>query len=198
VVGDRTELATLTEFFDAAGRDAWVVHPRSVKAQIGHTKCAAGMAGLIKAAFAGAHRCLASDQERTDAESGVRRHREPVRVAGRGSAMARRRASRGGERVRFGGTNFHAVIASHGAALSTGSLVEWPAELFVVRAKDDGGAKVVLDALASATVRKCRRKLRDLAASLQLVNREDPVRLAIAHHARLTSCPGTSDWPEPD
>ncbi|WP_238438669.1 beta-ketoacyl [acyl carrier protein] synthase domain-containing protein, partial [Frankia nepalensis] len=49
VVGDRTELATLTEVFTAHGAEPGSCGVGSVKSQIGHTKCAAGMAGLVKA-----------------------------------------------------------------------------------------------------------------------------------------------------
>src|SRR5262249_36758469 len=52
VVGDRTELATLNEIWGAAGALPQTVTLGSVKSQIGHTKCAAGMAGVIKAALA--------------------------------------------------------------------------------------------------------------------------------------------------
>jgi 3-oxoacyl-(acyl-carrier-protein) synthase/NAD(P)H-dependent flavin oxidoreductase YrpB (nitropropane dioxygenase family) len=52
VVGDRTELAVLTELFTAAGTPAGSCTLGSVKSQIGHTKCTAGLAGLIKAARA--------------------------------------------------------------------------------------------------------------------------------------------------
>lgn len=45
VVGDATELTTLTEFFLAAGAEPGTCALGSVKSQIGHTKCAAGLAG---------------------------------------------------------------------------------------------------------------------------------------------------------
>ncbi|HEV7628064.1 MAG TPA: beta-ketoacyl synthase N-terminal-like domain-containing protein, partial [Streptomyces sp.] len=48
VVGDRTELSTLTEVFTEAGAAPGNCAIGSVKSQIGHTKCAAGLAGLIK------------------------------------------------------------------------------------------------------------------------------------------------------
>ncbi|MCL2482188.1 MAG: nitronate monooxygenase, partial [Propionibacteriaceae bacterium] len=54
-VGDRTELAALTRVMLDAGAlpgQTWV---GSVKTQIGHTKCAAGVAGLIRAALAVRH-----------------------------------------------------------------------------------------------------------------------------------------------
>ena len=52
VVGDRTELATLNEVYIAAGARPGSCALGSVKSQIGHTKCAAGLAGLIKIALA--------------------------------------------------------------------------------------------------------------------------------------------------
>jgi len=45
VVGDRTELQTLTEVYTAGGALASQAGLGSVKSQIGHTKCAAGVAG---------------------------------------------------------------------------------------------------------------------------------------------------------
>ena len=52
VVGDRTELTILTEVFSEAGAKPGAVALGSVKSQIGHTKCAAGLAGLIKTVLA--------------------------------------------------------------------------------------------------------------------------------------------------
>src|SRR5207248_9300448 len=50
VVGDRTELAVLSDVFTEAGAQPGRCGLGSVKSQIGHTKCAAGIAGLVKAA----------------------------------------------------------------------------------------------------------------------------------------------------
>jgi acyl transferase domain-containing protein len=52
VVGDRTELGTLAEVFGNAGARPASCAVGSVKSQIGHTKCTAGMAGLVKVALA--------------------------------------------------------------------------------------------------------------------------------------------------
>jgi 3-oxoacyl-(acyl-carrier-protein) synthase/NAD(P)H-dependent flavin oxidoreductase YrpB (nitropropane dioxygenase family) len=51
VVGDRTELETLSEAFVNAGSRPGNCVLGSVKSQIGHTKSAAGLAGLVKAAL---------------------------------------------------------------------------------------------------------------------------------------------------
>jgi acyl transferase domain-containing protein len=47
VVGDRTELATLTETFTDDGAQPGAAVLGSVKSQVGHTKCAAGVVGLV-------------------------------------------------------------------------------------------------------------------------------------------------------
>ncbi|MEV7983210.1 beta-ketoacyl synthase N-terminal-like domain-containing protein, partial [Streptomyces sp. NPDC086519] len=52
VVGDRTELSILSEVFAEAGAVNGGCALGSVKSQIGHTKCAAGLAGLIKTTLA--------------------------------------------------------------------------------------------------------------------------------------------------
>ena len=63
VVGDRTELRTLTEVFTAGGAVPGQAALGSVKSMIGHTKCAAGIAGLIKVAKALHHRVLPPTEE---------------------------------------------------------------------------------------------------------------------------------------
>ncbi len=58
VVGDRTELRTLTSVFGEVGVLPGSTVLGSVKSNIGHTKCTAGIAGLIKAAKAVYHGVL--------------------------------------------------------------------------------------------------------------------------------------------
>jgi 3-oxoacyl-(acyl-carrier-protein) synthase len=58
-VGDAEELASTSQIFAASGREdhQWCALG-SVKSQIGHTKCAAGVAGKTKVILALAHRVL--------------------------------------------------------------------------------------------------------------------------------------------
>ncbi|MFD4761877.1 SDR family NAD(P)-dependent oxidoreductase [Streptomyces sp. NPDC058439] len=57
--GDTAELTALREVFEASGRtDGQWCAIGSVKSQIGHTKCAAGAAGLLKAVMALHHKVL--------------------------------------------------------------------------------------------------------------------------------------------
>ncbi|SFW68966.1 type I polyketide synthase [Amycolatopsis australiensis] len=112
VVGDATELRTLTGFFTEAGAKPGSCVLGSVKSQIGHTKCAAGLAGLIKAALALWHEVvpptLHLSRPNTAWDAGTspftfttsaRPWADPARLAGV-SAFG------------FGGTNFHAVLGA--------------------------------------------------------------------------------------
>src|SRR5688500_447626 len=57
-VGDGVEVSALTEVFTESGRQGRWCALGSVKSQIGHTKAAAGAAGLIKATLALHHKVL--------------------------------------------------------------------------------------------------------------------------------------------
>ncbi|WP_309115914.1 SDR family oxidoreductase [Saccharothrix sp.] len=161
VVGDRTELATLTEVFTEAGAAPGSCALGSVKSQIGHTKCAAGLAGLIKSALS--------------VWAGVRpptlfvESPNAAWLPDRSPFVFHRAATpwltRAGERVAgvsafgFGGTNFHVVLGGHpsSAAIRHG-LSRWPAELFLF-ASEREVARVLALAETGAW------SLRDLARS---------------------------------
>ncbi len=102
VVGDRTELTTLTQVFTEGGAAPGSCALGSVKSQIGHTKCAAGMAGLIKAALA-LHTGVLPPTRITRPNPALGRGREPVRVPYRAGPLDRAcaRADGRGERVRL-------------------------------------------------------------------------------------------------
>ena len=140
VVGDRTELAALTEMFTAAGATPGSAVLGSVKSQVGHTKCAAGLAGLIKTALA----------LHTGVRPGTLHLTEPNPYWDSASSPfafspgARPWPAAPGARYAgvsafgFGGTNFHAVLAGYdGAAEPAHGLEAWPAELFVFRSSAD-------------------------------------------------------------
>jgi acyl transferase domain-containing protein/NAD(P)-dependent dehydrogenase (short-subunit alcohol dehydrogenase family)/acyl carrier protein len=57
-VGDATEVSALTEVYAGAGRTGPWCALGSIKSQLGHTKAAAGVAGLLKAAAALHHKVL--------------------------------------------------------------------------------------------------------------------------------------------
>ncbi|WP_229787333.1 type I polyketide synthase [Actinokineospora fastidiosa] len=182
VVGDRTELTTLTEVFGAAGAAPGSVGLGSVKSQIGHTKCAAGIAGLIKAAMA-VHTGVrpptlhvAEPNPAWDPATSPFAFRSSAAPwPGEPSARVAAVSAFG-----FGGTNFHAVLSGHTRARR--GLTRWPAELFVFRgASEDAALAAVrsLLALADGPV-----ALRDLARTAAVRADRDPAPVRVAVVAR--------------
>ncbi|WP_460071366.1 SDR family oxidoreductase [Streptomyces sp. YKOK-I1] len=185
VVGDRTELRILGEVFGEAGAESGSCVLGSVKSQIGHTKCAAGLAGLIKTLLA--------------LYTGVRPptlHVEAPNAAwdADGSpfafhAEARPWAAPAGERLAgvsafgFGGTNFHAVLSAYAdGAPPVRGLDAWPAELFLFRGRDEATAHRAVEELLRAAEAEGRPwRLRDLAlsAARRADASGDPVRIAV-------------------
>ncbi|MFI9814737.1 type I polyketide synthase [Saccharothrix variisporea] len=140
VVGDRTELATLTEVFTEAGAAPGSCALGSVKSQIGHTKCAAGLAGLIKSAlavWAGVRPPTLFVESPNPAWAVDRSPFAFHRVASPWLEPAASRVA-GVSAFGFGGTNFHVVLGGHpSAATVRHGLTRWPAELFLFASERD-------------------------------------------------------------
>ncbi|MEV0663924.1 SDR family NAD(P)-dependent oxidoreductase [Actinomadura luteofluorescens] len=172
---DRTELATLASVF--AGAAPGSVALGSVKSQIGHTGCAAGLAGLIKTAYAVHTGVLPGTLHL------VRPNPEwapdgPFAFGG----AARPWAAEPGERYAglsgfgVGGANFHAVLSGYdGAPEPVSGLDEWPAELFLIRGADRSAARAGIDRLSALLPGEPR--LRDLARTA--ASFEGPVQVAL-------------------
>ncbi|MGY0064503.1 SDR family NAD(P)-dependent oxidoreductase [Streptomyces sp. LZ34] len=188
VVGDRTELSILTEVFTDAGARPGGCALGSVKSQIGHTKCAAGLAGLVKTALAlytgvkppTSH--LRRPNASWDAKSSpFAFHTE----AGPWVAPPAERIA-GLSAFGFGGTNFHVVLAAHDAGPPPAhGLDAWPAELFTFRGTDRAAAlRAVEETLALAEANEAAGvpwRLRDLAlaAAARSEAGQGPVRAAV-------------------
>ncbi len=178
VVGDRTELATLTTVFSDAGADAHSCALGSVKSQIGHTKCAAGMAGLIKAAlslYAGVRPPTLNIETPNPA---YKPDDSPFFFNDEARPWPGKRRHAALSALGFGGTNFHAVLAAYeGADAPDTAADEWYAELFAVRGADRAAATATLDALAHALDRGDDLRLRDLARTVT-TSGDGPVQVA--------------------
>ena len=173
VVGDRTELRTLTAVFGEAGAAPGSCVLGSVKSQIGHTKCAAGLAGLIKTAMSLHTGVRPATLHLTKPNPGWEGLDSPF--AFHSSARAWPEAP--GDRVAgvsafgFGGTNFHVVLTGYERTIDPRhGRDEWPAELFVFRGADRTGAhrsiERLLGRLAEVDAKLEPWRLRDLALSV--------------------------------
>ncbi len=171
VAGDQTEVASLGRIMRESGAAARSCVIGSVKSMIGHTKCAAGLAGLVNATLALHHKVLppllvekpnskAKFEDspfflNTEARPWVHGGPEP-RVAGV-SAFG------------FGGTNFHAVLEEYsGDYLGQGypALERWPAELFVWRRPSTDNLVSAVQSIRDALAHGAAPALADLAYSL--------------------------------
>ncbi|AGP60648.1 hypothetical protein M271_46420, partial [Streptomyces rapamycinicus NRRL 5491] len=188
VVGDRTELTVLGEVFTESGATPGACALGSVKSQIGHTKCAAGLAGLVKAAMALHTGITPPTLHLTRPNEAWDADRSPFAFHTRARPWAAAPAERvaGVSAFGFGGTNFHVVLAAHGrGAPPARGLDDWPAELFLFRGADRAAAlRVVqetLDQLMANEAAGRPWRLRDLAltASRRADAGREPVRAAV-------------------
>ena len=138
--GDLAEIQALTEVFAAAGVARGGCALGSVKSLIGHTKCAAGLAGLINAALALHHEVLPPTIGVVEPNPRAHLDESPFHISARtrpwlhGKRGHPRRA--GVSAFGFGGTNFHAVLEAYtGIPVEPSAPVrDWPAELLAWRA----------------------------------------------------------------
>jgi acyl transferase domain-containing protein/NAD(P)H-dependent flavin oxidoreductase YrpB (nitropropane dioxygenase family) len=185
VVGDRTELTILSEVFTEAGAKTGGCALGSVKSQIGHTKCAAGLAGLIKTTLSLYTGVKPPTLHMKRPNPAWREESSPFVFHTR----ARPWAAPAEERVAglsafgFGGTNFHVVLSAHTAAEPPAhGLDSWPAELFTFRGTDRAAARrAIEDVLKAAETDGRPWRLRDLAlsASRRADARHEPVQVAV-------------------
>ena len=140
-LGDRVELESLAFLLRESGAKPGSCAVGSVKSLIGHTKGAAGVAGMIKAALALHHKVLPPHAGVEDPLPALRETSSPVYMLKEpapwvDSPSHPRRAAVSA--FGFGGTNFHAVMEGYSAAIlpGAGGAKEWPCELFAWRASD--------------------------------------------------------------
>ncbi|PPK71213.1 type I polyketide synthase [Actinokineospora auranticolor] len=136
VVGDGTELTTLTDFFTTAGAEPGSCALGSVKSQIGHTKCAAGLAGVIKSALSLWFGVIPPTLHLSEPVAAWDRRHSPFTFSTAPRPWLTPRAERvaGVSAFGFGGTNFHAVLTTGpGAPLERHALRDWDCELFLLR-----------------------------------------------------------------
>ncbi|MEV7414947.1 SDR family NAD(P)-dependent oxidoreductase [Streptomyces sp. NPDC089919] len=179
VVGDGTELGVLTALFEKAGPGACTLG--SVKSQIGHTKCAAGLAGLIKTARAlhAGVRPPTRQLERPHPDWRAESSPFAFDTEARPWTAPPERRIAGVSAFGFGGTNYHAVLAAHGSGPEPAhGLEQWPAELFCFTGPDRAAAERAMDRLAGRLAANDAAgrpwTLRDLAAETAARPETDP------------------------
>ena len=171
LLGDQTELDSLTEVFTESSAQPGGCVLGSVKSQIGHTKSAAGLAGLIKAALGVYYGVQPPTSNLTSPNKAWDPERSPFAFLTEPRPWLAPAAQRfaGLSAFGFGGTNFHVVLGGHaGSPLPRHASNAWPAELFCFRGSDRAAAhkavQSLIAALATATAQPGGTALRRLAA----------------------------------
>ncbi|NQD72525.1 acyltransferase domain-containing protein, partial [Sphingobacterium shayense] len=178
VVGDKTELNALTNLFSRAGALPGKTHLGSVKTQIGHTKCAAGLAGLIKASLAVFHGVKPPTLHLQKPNMYYNAQTSPFAFYSECGIWDEKERYAGVSAFGFGGTNFHAVIAGHSNRQDATILQSWPAELFVFRGQSYEEAKKQLGDVKALLEVNDGIPLKDIAYTLSVCSAE-PVQLSI-------------------
>ncbi|NQX40044.1 polyketide-type polyunsaturated fatty acid synthase PfaA [Pedobacter steynii] len=179
VVGDRTELTALTDMLNQSGAIANQTHLGSVKTQIGHTKCAAGLAGLIKATLSAYYGIKPPTIHLKTPNSYYNGRTSPFAFHTEAALWLEEKRYAGVSAFGFGGTNFHAVIESnHQVSDLIPAMKSWPSELFVFRGNTYEAAKARLTKVKNLLDENDNIDLKDIAYSLAVEN-DQPVQLSI-------------------
>ncbi|HEV2843959.1 MAG TPA: beta-ketoacyl synthase N-terminal-like domain-containing protein, partial [Thermoanaerobaculia bacterium] len=186
-VGDATEIAALTSARREAGPAA-AAPVGSIKANIGHTKAAAGIAGLIKATLAVHSQILPPNTACEEPHPALTGPDAPLRTLDHGEPWPSDEPVRAGvSSFGFGGINVHVVLEGPPAvrrrsllAREREMLSSWQdAELLLVAARDTASLAFELERLAEILPRLSRSELTDLAAELRRRLTDGPARAAV-------------------
>ncbi|HEV2377052.1 MAG TPA: type I polyketide synthase [Streptosporangiaceae bacterium] len=185
-VGDATELTALSQARREAGAPALPAAVGSVKGMIGHTKAAAGVAGLIKAVLALHHQVLPPAIGCVDPHPVLREEPAVLRSLRKAEPWPQEAALRAGvTAMGFGGINAHVVLAGttpypagHRAPVRLASSVQ-DAELLLVDGASQAELRERLAELAAWVPVVSYAELADLAATARQRLRDLPYRAAV-------------------
>lgn len=152
-VGDGVELSALTELFTQS-------HPLtgnmktaigSVKSQIGHTKAAAGAAGIIKATLALHNKVLPPSIKISEPHPHLKD--SPFEVHDKARPWVTNGSPRraGVSAFGFGGSNFHCVLEEYNAQKYNTDLAFWPKPLVMTATNIEGLKSELSDLVFSVT-----------------------------------------------
>ena len=180
VAGDQAEVESLSRVFNAARALRQSCAIGSVKSMIGHTKCTAAVAGLIKVALALHHKVLPPTINVENPNPKARFPESPFYVNTEtrpwihGVDDQPRRA--GVSSFGFGGTNFHAVVEEYTGnfleSVGEATLHNWPGELMLWAGSSRQELLQSVESLEQALAGGATPVLRDLSYTLWKVATE--------------------------
>ncbi|HEX6043402.1 MAG TPA: type I polyketide synthase [Pyrinomonadaceae bacterium] len=186
-VGDAVELKALSKMIrESEERHSPAAAIGSIKANIGHTKAAAGMAGLIKTVLAVHRKVLPPATACVRPHSELRGESAVLRVVQKAEPWPDDRPVRAGvSAMGFGGINAHVVLEGGKTGIAVSVLDHSPsyssqdAELFLFSAREIEQLRREIDRISSFAGELSFAELSDLAAHLQAALGEGDVRAAV-------------------
>ncbi|MDR3218450.1 MAG: acyltransferase domain-containing protein [Dysgonamonadaceae bacterium] len=174
VVGDKVELASLTDLFIESGSIPGQTYLGSVKTQIGHTKCTAGVAGMIKAILSVKHGVIPPTLHLKNINKFHDRQTSPFVFNTQAGVWNDDKRIAAVSAFGFGGTNFHAIIENYNVEVPETPVYEsWPAEIFVFRGNTMDEAKDEMLKVKQLIALHKQLKPADLAYTLSVYNTKD-------------------------
>ena len=195
-VGDATELKALTLARREAAPDAPPAAIGSVKANIGHTKAAAGVAGLIKAAMAIQAQILPPTTGCDEPHPELRGETPALRVLSEGEIWPANRPLRAGvSAMGFGGINVHVALEGIAAERRNGITGSEKAvltsaqdcELFLMIARGGDDLRRQVEHLSKFTSKLSQSELTDLAAEMERTLSDHEDRMAFPARAAIVA-----------
>ncbi|MDR2122916.1 MAG: SDR family NAD(P)-dependent oxidoreductase [Flavobacteriaceae bacterium] len=178
-VGDKTELNALTDMFLESGAVTGQTCLSSVKSQIGHAKCAAGVSGVIKAVLSTYYGIKPPIIKLSTPTSSYKKETSPFVFNTKATIWGSEKRIVGVSAFGFGGTNFHVVMENYQPEipfLSTMNLL--PSELFVFKGDNPNEAKQIALKVKNLLAINNSFSIKNIAYSLALYN-EKEVQISI-------------------
>ncbi|TCO59657.1 type I polyketide synthase [Actinocrispum wychmicini] len=177
-VGDQAEIEALCQLRSAGGRPAAL---GSVKANIGHTKAAAGVAGLLKAVLAARASVLPPTSGCVDPHPLLQTPDCPLRTVIEPEPWTAPNRYAAVSALGFGGINTHIVIGNRTAASAAVPAPVFPAHHAIVLMGADSASQLA-DSLATHAPwfgRLSSAEMHDVAATTYGAAADSPVRCAL-------------------
>ncbi|MCL1937561.1 MAG: SDR family NAD(P)-dependent oxidoreductase [Candidatus Azobacteroides sp.] len=177
-VGDRTEFRSTSSVYWNGGATAGQAYLGTVKSQIGHTKCAAGISGLLRAILSVYYGVIPPTLHLVKPFSLYDSKTSPFMFTGQSGIWNSEKRIAAISAFGFGGTNGHAIIENYRPEVSGKTILkQWPCELFVFRGDDLEEAKQKIEKTSKALTINNSLPLRDIAYSLA-VESDKPIQVA--------------------
>ena len=171
IIGDRTELQSASSVFWNGGATSGQTYIGTVKSQIGHTKCAAGIAGLIKSVLSVYHGIIPPTLHLEKPLDLYDENTNPFIFNTQAGVWTSEKRIAGISAFGFGGANGHAVIENYKPEISSESALKvFPTELLVFRGDTIEEAKQRVEKVKKLFSINNSLSLKDLAYSLAIEN----------------------------